>query len=160
MCEFAIHFVTTLLLKHWIMSIGGGDLVTKSCPTLTVPWTVACQALLSMGFSRQEYWSGLPFLSPGVLPDSRIKPSFPAFSTSYHLSYRGTRLKYNDPHFFPILTFFPCFLNSVLWFSVHFRHSFWDKFKGVLNIYLSLHKKSIKYLVFFLLCKWKYALIY
>ena len=33
------------------------------------PWTVACQASLPMGFSRQEYWSGLPFLSPGALPD-------------------------------------------------------------------------------------------
>ena len=33
------------------------------------PWMVACQAPLSMGFSRQEYWSGLPFPSPGDLPD-------------------------------------------------------------------------------------------
>ena len=39
-----------------------------------VPWTVTRQAPLSMGFSRQEYWSGLPFPSPGVLPDQRIKP--------------------------------------------------------------------------------------
>ena len=37
-------------------------------------WTVAHQGPLSMGFSRQEYWSGLPFPSPGVLPDQRIKP--------------------------------------------------------------------------------------
>ena len=36
----------------------------KSCPTLVIPGTVACQAPLSMGFSRQEYWSGLPFPSP------------------------------------------------------------------------------------------------
>ena len=36
-------------------------------------WTVALQAPLSMGFSRQEYWSGLPFPSPGDLPDPRIK---------------------------------------------------------------------------------------
>ena len=43
---------------------GGGALVTKSCPTLVTPWTVACQAPLSMGFSRQEYWSSLPFPSP------------------------------------------------------------------------------------------------
>ena len=35
------------------------------------PWTAALQAPLSMEFSRQEYWSGLPFLSPGDLPDSR-----------------------------------------------------------------------------------------
>ena len=38
------------------------------------PWTVACQAPLSMGFSRQEYWSGLPFPSPGALPHLGIKP--------------------------------------------------------------------------------------
>ena len=38
------------------------------------PWTVACQALLSMEFSRQEYWRGLPFSSPGVLPNPGIKP--------------------------------------------------------------------------------------
>ena len=43
---------------------GGGGLVGKSCPTLATPWTVARQAPLSMGFSRQEYWSGLPFPSP------------------------------------------------------------------------------------------------
>ena len=42
------------------------------------PWTVAYQAPLSMGFSRQEYWSGLPFPSPGDLPDLGIKPGFPA----------------------------------------------------------------------------------
>ena len=41
-----------------------GDFVTKSCPTLATPWAVARQAPLSMGFSRQEYWSGLPFPSP------------------------------------------------------------------------------------------------
>ena len=39
------------------------------------PWTVACQAPLSMKFSRQNYWSGLPFPSPGDLPDSGIKPA-------------------------------------------------------------------------------------
>ena len=41
-------------------------------------WTVAHQAPPSMGFSRQEYWSGLPFPSPGDLPDPGIKPAFPA----------------------------------------------------------------------------------
>ena len=44
---------------------------TKSCLTLATSWTVACQAPLSMGFSRQEYWSGLPFPSPSDLPDPR-----------------------------------------------------------------------------------------
>ena len=42
------------------------------------PWTVAYQAPLSMGFSRQEPWSGLPFPSPGNLPDLGIKPGSPA----------------------------------------------------------------------------------
>ena len=41
-------------------------------------WTVACQAPLSMGFSRQEYWSGLPFPSPGDLPNPEIEPGSPA----------------------------------------------------------------------------------
>ena len=42
------------------------------------PWTVAHQAPLSMGFSRQGYWSGLPFPSPGDLPNPGIKPGSPA----------------------------------------------------------------------------------
>ena len=46
-----------------------------SCVQLVVtPWTVARQAPLSMEFSRQEYWNGLPFPSPGDLPDLGIKP--------------------------------------------------------------------------------------
>ena len=57
---------------------GGGGLVTKSCPTLVTPWNVACQAPLSIEFSRREYWSGLPFPSPGDLPDLGIKPRSPA----------------------------------------------------------------------------------
>ena len=42
------------------------------------PWTVAYQAPPSMGFSRQECWSGLPFPSPGDLPDPRTEPGSPA----------------------------------------------------------------------------------
>ena len=41
------------------------------------PWTAAHQVPLSMGFSRQEYWSGLPFPSPGDLPDPGLEPGFP-----------------------------------------------------------------------------------
>ena len=59
---------------------GGGGLVTKLCPTLATPWTVAFQAPLSMRFSRQGYWSGLPFLSPGDLPDPGIKPTSSALA--------------------------------------------------------------------------------
>ena len=43
------------------------------CPTFVTPWTVARQAPLSMGFPRQEYWSGLLFPPPGDLPDPDIE---------------------------------------------------------------------------------------
>ena len=52
----------------------------QPCATLCDPTTVAHQAPLSMGFPRQEYWSGLPFLSPEYLPDPGIKPSSPALT--------------------------------------------------------------------------------
>ena len=50
-----------------------GDLVAKSCLTLATPGTISHQAPLSMGFSGQEYWGGLPFPSPGDLPDPGIE---------------------------------------------------------------------------------------
>ena len=46
----------------------------------TIPWTVACQAPLSTGFSRQENWSGLPFPSTEDLPDPGIEPRSPALA--------------------------------------------------------------------------------
>ena len=49
-------------------------------------WTVACQAPLSMGFSRQEYWSGLPFLSPEDLLDPWVKRGSPALQADSSLS--------------------------------------------------------------------------
>ena len=53
--------------------------VSQSCPTLPDPLNyIACQAPTSMGFSRQEYWSELPFPSPGDLPDLGIEPRSPA----------------------------------------------------------------------------------
>ena len=57
--------LVVLMLSHSVMS----DSVT--------PWTVARQAPLSIGFLRQEYWNGLPFPSPGDLPNSGIKPTSP-----------------------------------------------------------------------------------
>ena len=67
------------------------DLLTSICLCVCVqsfsrvqlfvtPWTVACQAPLSLGFSRQEYWSGLPFPSSGNHPDPRIEPMSPALA--------------------------------------------------------------------------------
>ena len=52
--------------------------VTQSCPTLCDPVDCSPQALPSMGFSRHEYWSGLPFPSPGDLPNPGIEPRSPA----------------------------------------------------------------------------------
>ena len=57
--------------------------MAKSCLTLTTPWIVACQAPLSMGFSRQEYWSGLPFPPPGDLPDPGMEPRSPALQAEF-----------------------------------------------------------------------------
>ena len=57
-----------------IKSLVLGVLVTKLCLTLETPWSIACQAPLSMGFPKQEYWSGLPFPSPGDLRDPGIEP--------------------------------------------------------------------------------------
>ena len=51
--------------------------VAQSCPTVCDPWTLAHQAPPSMGFSRQEYWSGSPFPSLGDLPDPGIEPTSP-----------------------------------------------------------------------------------
>ena len=57
------------------------------------PWTIAHQAPLSMGFSRQEYWSGLSFPSPGDLPDLGIKPrSLTLEADSLSLSHQGSPL--------------------------------------------------------------------
>ena len=54
------------------------ELVAQSCPTLCDPVNVVRQVPLSMGVSRQEYWNGLPFPSPGNLPDPGIEPGSPA----------------------------------------------------------------------------------
>ena len=54
--------------------IVGLSSVTQLCPTLCNPMAITHQTPLSMGFSRQEYWSGLPFPSPGYLPNSGIEP--------------------------------------------------------------------------------------
>ena len=59
--------------SHDNLVLASGGLVAKSCLTLATPWVVACQAPLSIGFSRQEYWRGLPFPSPEDLSNSRIK---------------------------------------------------------------------------------------
>ena len=69
---------------------GGGGLVAKSCPNFVTSWTVAHQVPLCIGFPRQEYWSGLPFPSPGDLPNPRDQTRAPAWpQILYLLSYEG-----------------------------------------------------------------------
>ena len=68
-----------LLYLPWPPSMGhasrGGKVKSLSCVQLfAAPWTVACQDSPSMGFARQEYWSGLPFPSPGHLPNPGTEP--------------------------------------------------------------------------------------
>ena len=66
----------------WISSSFHVVVQLLSCLWLFVtPWTAACQAPLSMGFPRQEYWSGLPIPSPADLPDPGIKAGSPAWQT-------------------------------------------------------------------------------
>ena len=85
-------------------------LLLLSCSVVSnsfaTPWTVACQAPLSMGFSKQEYWRGLPFPSPGDLPCLGIEPRSPALQadallTELHrreaTAIRSTRMKPCSP---------------------------------------------------------------
>ena len=67
-------------LHHVPLTAGppGKVLVAQSYPPLCDPRTIACQASLSMGFSWQEYWSGLPFPPPRDLPNPGIEPGSPA----------------------------------------------------------------------------------
>ena len=67
-CLFFL-FMVSFAVQKLICLIG---LVAKSCPTLATPWTIALKAPLSMGSSRQEYWSGLPFPSPICLIRSPV----------------------------------------------------------------------------------------
>ena len=68
-CNFPVTFSFHIIVVVW--------LVAQLCLDSATPWTVVCQAPPSMGFSRQEYWSGLPFPSPGDLPDPWIESRSP-----------------------------------------------------------------------------------
>ena len=76
--SFILYYNVTFAYKHFS---GSDGLVAKSCVTLATPWIVASQAPLTVGFFRQEYWSGLPFLSPGDLPNPGIEPRSLALQT-------------------------------------------------------------------------------
>ena len=64
--------------------------------SFATPWTVACQAPLSVGFPREEYWTGLPFLSPSDLSDPGIEPASPTLAGRFFT---------NEPPGKPILSY-------------------------------------------------------
>ena len=69
----------------------GGLISLSRVQLLATPWTVALQAPLSMGFSREEDWSGLPFSSPEDLPNPEIEPASPALrSCCLPLNHQGS----------------------------------------------------------------------
>ena len=59
-------------------------------------WTAARQAPLSMGFSRQEYWAGLPFPSPGDFPDPGIEPRSPTLASGFFTAEPAGKLECMD----------------------------------------------------------------
>ena len=91
--------------------IGGGGLVARLCPTLVTSWTVAHLAPLSMGLSRQEYWSWLPFPSPGDLPDFRQPPVLHCRQILYRLSHQRSR-ELSKTH---------CYINGFILHNCNFR---------------------------------------
>ena len=97
--------------------------------SFVTPWTVARQATLSMGFSREKYWSGLPFPSPGYLPNLGIKPGSPTFQADSLLSEPPSSsgiqnlTALNDLHYYLsslIHSHFSSGLFSLLQFTLHF----------------------------------------
>ena len=114
---FLFHMGLFHRIESWsvVLHVGGGQpappchgpLVIPPCWSLShirlfaTPWTVTHQAPLSMGFSRQEYWSGLPFHSIGNLLDSGIKPRSPALQADSLLSELPEK-----PHGLLVLTYY------------------------------------------------------
>ena len=100
------------------------------------PWTVALQAPASMEFSRQDYWSGLPFPTPGDLPNPEIEPKFPTLAGgSFTTEPPGKPILYTITYTCPPLPL-----------SSHFAHSVSTKFRKFSR---SLYKR---YLVLFHRC--------
>ena len=79
----SIHGISQARVLEWGAITFSGMKAISSVQLLSsvrlfaTPWTIAHQALLSMGFPRQEYWNGLPFPPPGYLPDPEIEPTSP-----------------------------------------------------------------------------------
>ena len=119
---------------------GGGGLVSKSCLTLVIPWTVAYQAPLSMGCSKQEYWSGLPFPSPKDVPDPGIEPGSPALQGDSLLSEPPKCHTLNCKKL-PLIFAGVRVLYIYIFFKSSLRDSRWSKMKWRLQDEGSLRKE-------------------
>ena len=81
--SLALQYIFSFSYSAWYMHV---YVLFSPVQLLSTPGTVACQAPLTMGFSRQEYWSGLPVHPPEDLPDPEIKPeslASPAFAGKF-----------------------------------------------------------------------------
>ena len=111
-----VSFHCCCLSAPWLSALS--EMKVKASRTVfAIPWTAVCSAPLFMEYSRQEYWSGLPFPSLGDLPDWGIKPRSPTLQAdSSPASHKGSPyLKWR--HHFPsaVSTFCPQFLHGRLW---------------------------------------------
>ena len=95
--EHYILFSKTQGKNHIILNISVGAQSLSLVWLFVTPWTVTRQAPLSRGFSRQEYWSGLPFPSPGDLPDSELNPHL-------HISWIAGEFFTSEPPWMPSIT--------------------------------------------------------
>ena len=104
--------------------------VAQSCLTLSDPMDCSLQAPLSIGFSRQEYWSGLPFSSPGDLPDAGIELRSPTLQTIITWTFKISEIEveFKKIHFFlgQIVTLIFSIYLCEPHYAKPFCHS-WDK---------------------------------
>ena len=116
-------FLISSIRCHICSLFGGGGLVTQQCLALCEPMTVARQDPLSIGFSRQVYYSVSPFPSPGHLPDTGIKLMSPALQVDSSLvNHQGshTCIHYG-PNFYYPLDQSPCNFFSPFFSGVYFQ---------------------------------------
>ena len=101
------------------------------------PWTVAYQAPASMGFSRQEYWSGLPFPSPGDVPNLGIEPRSPAFQADALTSEPPGKPKIRLVVMKEIFTYWGCLAST--WLDLNFMllaHSVFSSVQSLSRVWL------------------------
>ena len=105
------------------------------------PWTIALQTPLSMGFPKQEYWSGLPFSSPGNLPDPRIKPAGRFFIAESPGKPQCSVLERKKPPWFFCCTFYGGEKTKILKYM-------WNRFQwfsGELLLFKKSHYSSFSF---------------